>query len=206
MLWVCCQGYKKQFNDQIVTVWSAPNYCYRCGNVASVLKLDEFLNDEYVIFTEAEESARSFVELGDPIEVAASMVATMDATVSATTDAAMDAAMDATVSATTMGVAMGVAMGDDDDDDFDVDYYENGGDDGNLADYFADEDEDVYDNVFDDGDCEDVRYAGGGDYDDVDYDIEEMEEVEEVEEEEEEVEEEVVAVGEELAERSLYFL
>jgi len=41
------------FSEQLVTVWSAPNYCYRCGNVAAILELDENLNKNYKIFEAA---------------------------------------------------------------------------------------------------------------------------------------------------------
>ena len=47
------EGYKLMFENTIVTVWSAPNYCYRCGNVASILKLDEALNSKYETFDAA---------------------------------------------------------------------------------------------------------------------------------------------------------
>jgi serine/threonine-protein phosphatase 4 catalytic subunit len=69
------EGYKLMFDRTIVTVWSAPNYCYRfglhhylthslliafrCGNVASILELDEHLGQEYKVFSHAPLDVRS---------------------------------------------------------------------------------------------------------------------------------------------------
>ena len=42
----------------MVTIFSAPNYCYRCGNVAAILELDESLNKDFTIFEAAPQENR----------------------------------------------------------------------------------------------------------------------------------------------------
>lgn len=36
---LCNEGYVSYWQGKCLTIWSAPNYCYRCGNLASVLEI-----------------------------------------------------------------------------------------------------------------------------------------------------------------------
>jgi len=49
------EGFKYHFDKRMVTIWSAPNYCYRCKNVAAIMKLDENLARGFIIFESAEQ-------------------------------------------------------------------------------------------------------------------------------------------------------
>jgi hypothetical protein len=35
------QGYNWAHEKNVVTIFSAPNYCYRCGNQAAIMEVDE---------------------------------------------------------------------------------------------------------------------------------------------------------------------
>ncbi|KNC53098.1 serine/threonine-protein phosphatase 6 catalytic subunit [Thecamonas trahens ATCC 50062] len=53
------EGYKFMFEENsLVTVWSAPNYCYRCGNVASIMQVDDSLNTTFKVFNAVPDSQR----------------------------------------------------------------------------------------------------------------------------------------------------
>jgi len=55
---LCMDGYQVIFNNKLSTLWSAPNYCYRCGNVASILEISEQMERYYNTFTAAPDSTR----------------------------------------------------------------------------------------------------------------------------------------------------
>ncbi|KAJ3446821.1 serine/threonine-protein phosphatase [Anaeramoeba flamelloides] len=53
------EGYRYSYGEEnLVTIWSAPNYFYRSGNVASILILDDKLNRNYKIFSAVPDEER----------------------------------------------------------------------------------------------------------------------------------------------------
>jgi len=53
------EGFKYSFNEKLITVWSAPNYCYRCANVAAILVFKNVNNKEAKIFDAVPDTERS---------------------------------------------------------------------------------------------------------------------------------------------------
>ena len=42
------EGYEWAHEKSVVTIFSAPNYCYRCGNQGAIMEVDENMNREFL--------------------------------------------------------------------------------------------------------------------------------------------------------------
>ncbi|XP_042465535.1 serine/threonine-protein phosphatase PP2A-2 catalytic subunit isoform X4 [Zingiber officinale] len=47
------EGYNWGHEQKVVTIFSAPNYCYRCGNMASIMEYDECKGQTFIQFDPA---------------------------------------------------------------------------------------------------------------------------------------------------------
>ncbi|PPD81783.1 hypothetical protein GOBAR_DD21300 [Gossypium barbadense] len=47
------EGYNWGHEQKVVTIFSAPNYCYRCGNMASILEVDDCQGHTFIQFEPA---------------------------------------------------------------------------------------------------------------------------------------------------------
>ncbi|KAF8963228.1 serine/threonine specific protein phosphatase [Flammula alnicola] len=56
------EGYKYMFDEQLVTVWSAPNYCYRCGNMASIMTVHDDGSRSFTVYDAAPENEQDKVQ------------------------------------------------------------------------------------------------------------------------------------------------
>ncbi|GME72873.1 hypothetical protein B5S28_g2030 [[Candida] boidinii] len=60
---LCNEGYQTFWKGKVNTVWSAPNYCYRCGNKASILELFDKDNFRFNVFDASPESDKEYFKL-----------------------------------------------------------------------------------------------------------------------------------------------
>ncbi len=51
----------KYYYKNVLTIFSAPNYMYRCGNMGSIMELDEHLSYTFLPFDAAPRDKKSMV-------------------------------------------------------------------------------------------------------------------------------------------------
>lgn len=53
---LCHEGYQVLYDGKLSTIWSAPNYCYRCANLASILEIYDNGEKRFNVFDAAPEN------------------------------------------------------------------------------------------------------------------------------------------------------
>eukprot|EP00914_Ancora_sagittata_P004995 GHVO01010405.1.p1 GENE.GHVO01010405.1~~GHVO01010405.1.p1 ORF type:complete len:318 (+),score=32.58 GHVO01010405.1:21-974(+) len=54
------EGYQWSQENNVVTLFSAPNYCYRCGNQAAIMEIDENMNYTFIQFDPSPERSTPY--------------------------------------------------------------------------------------------------------------------------------------------------
>lgn len=60
------EGFSWSQERNVVTIFSAPNYCYRCGNQAAILEVDDALKYTFLQFDPAPRAGEPLVSCRPP--------------------------------------------------------------------------------------------------------------------------------------------
>jgi len=52
------EGYSLSFDQKLVTIFSTPNFCYRCDNLGAFMKVHSNGEREYVVFPQIDEEMK----------------------------------------------------------------------------------------------------------------------------------------------------